>query len=227
MRVWLFLALGIAAVAAWGQQRSFVACPVVRDTKTSPCYLAEYNGETYYLGEQDDQGLMPVKPELKHKVLVEGTVDDGPRVCGGIRLLPVSISVLKEIDPACNTLLPPEPGIEAPPTPFVDRLVAVKDEYTLEYQFNDSTLDPNDAEWLPGIHASSAKVMGYRATSLLSNGERMVEKEGIAKERAEKVAALLRGLGVKNVTADWKSEAEPGDGKGDAGRRRVVITITP
>lgn len=226
MRVWLFLALGVAAVAAWGQQISFVACPIVRDTKTVPCFLAEYNGETYFLETPNDHVGGPT-PQLQHQVLVEGTVDNGPRVCGGIRLKSVSVSVLKEIDSACNTLLPAEPGIEAPGGWMGTLMIGVQREYTLKFQFGDSALDPSSVWWFSSIHGSSAKVMGYRATSLLSNGQRMVEKEGIAKERAENVAALLRGLGVKNVTADWKSEAEPGDGENDAARRRVVITITP
>jgi len=40
----------------------------------------------------------------------------GPRVCGGIPLKPVKLSVLPDLNPACNTILPAEPGIEAPPT---------------------------------------------------------------------------------------------------------------
>jgi len=41
VRWWVGL---LAAAAALGQQRSFVACPVVRDTKTVPCFLADYDG---------------------------------------------------------------------------------------------------------------------------------------------------------------------------------------
>jgi len=47
---------------------------------------------------------------------VEGTVVNGPRVCGGIPLKPVKLSVMPEVSLACNTILPAEPGIEAPPT---------------------------------------------------------------------------------------------------------------
>src|ERR1700722_17485820 len=102
------------AAAALGQQRSFVSCPIVRDTSTVPCFLAEDDGELYYLGIQQDITSDFHPPQLKHEVLVEGTVVPGQRVCGGIPLQPVSISVVKEINLACNTLLPAEPGIEAP-----------------------------------------------------------------------------------------------------------------
>src|ERR1700750_3271786 len=88
----------LIGAAALGQQRSFVACPIVRDTRTVPCFLAEDNGEVYYLGIQQDITSDFHPPQLKHEVLVEGTVAPGPRVCGGIPLQPVVISVVKEIN---------------------------------------------------------------------------------------------------------------------------------
>src|ERR1051325_4292786 len=116
MRPFLGIALCVTGIAALAQQRSFVACPVVRDTKTVPCFLAEYDGETYFLAVQQDIQAEIYPPQLLHEVLVEGTVAPGPRVCGGIALKPVKLSVLPEVNPACNTILPAEPGIEAPPT---------------------------------------------------------------------------------------------------------------
>jgi outer membrane protein OmpA-like peptidoglycan-associated protein len=111
------LLLSLAMIPAiFAQQRSFVACPIVRDTKTVPCFLAEYEGETYYLTIQQDIQAELYPPQLLHDVLVEGTVAQGPRVCGGIPLKPVKLSVLPELNMACNTILPAEPGIEAPPT---------------------------------------------------------------------------------------------------------------
>ena len=87
MRRWI---LPLAAVCAFGQQKSFVACPIARDTRTATCFLAEYDGETYFIGTSQSQHV----PQLKHEVLVEGRVVAGPRVCGGLRLDPVSISVM-------------------------------------------------------------------------------------------------------------------------------------
>src|SRR5262245_37638299 len=101
--------IGIAVLfcaLASAQQKNFLACPIVQDTKTVPCFLAEYEGETYYLGIQQDITAAFHPPQLKHEVLVEGTVKPGPRVCGGIPLEPLSISVIKEVNLACNTLLP-------------------------------------------------------------------------------------------------------------------------
>ena len=242
------LLLLLAAAIAVAQERSFIACPIVRDTKTVPCFLAEYQGELYYLGIQQDITAAFHPPQLKHEVLVEGRVSDGPRVCGGIPLSPLSISVLKEVNLACNTLLPAEPGIEAPPAdrgagpashPLAQasappETLTGRQEFTVLYAFNDDFVDfaamaavRRAAGYAAKIGASAVKVMGYRATTLLSNGERLVEKDGLAEKRAQDVATLLQGSGVTGVTADWKKEAEPGDGKTDSSRRRVTIAVMP
>jgi hypothetical protein len=55
----------------------------------------------------------------------------------------------------------------------------------------------------------------------------MVEKAGLAEKRGQDVATLLRGSGVTGVSADWKREPEPGDGKTDPSRRRVTIAVIP
>jgi outer membrane protein OmpA-like peptidoglycan-associated protein len=238
----------IVAAAAFAQQLSFVSCPIVRDTKTVPCFLAEDGGELYYLGIQQDITADFHPPQLKHEVLVEGTVVPGPRVCGGIPLKPVSISVVKEINLSCNTLLPAEPGIDAPPAPRgpgpssrplqLEKpprpALTGKQEFTVLYSFNDDYLEFGPARVVNEAAAyakqaggASVKVSGYRATSLLSNGQRLTEKAGLAEKRAQNIATLLRGLGVAAITVDWKSDAEPGDGSTDPSHRRVNIVVTP
>ena len=102
------------------------------------------------------------------------------------------------------------------------------------YAFNDDYVDyagqgvvREAAAYAKRIGAKSVKVSGYRATSLLSNGERLVEKDGLAEKRSREVATLLKGLGVAGVQTEFKSEAEPGDGQSDPSRRRVVIEVNP
>lgn len=241
-----FLCGLLLAAFALGQQKSFVACPVVRDTETVPCFLAEYEGELYYLGIQQDITADFHPPQLKHEVLVEGRVARGPRVCGGIPLQPVSISVIKEVNPACNTLLPAEPGMEAPPAPRgagpssrrpepkTREPLTGRQEFNILYAFNDDYLEyganqklNEAAAYAKQIHASSVKVSGYRATSVLSNGNKLVEKAGLAQKRAQNIGRVLKGLGVPGVTVEWKDDAEPGDGITDPSRRRVTIVVTP
>ena len=248
MRFGLFI---LGALVALGQQRSFVSCPIVRDTKTVPFFLAEYEGELYYLGIQQDITSAFHPPQLKHEVLVEGRIasDPGaPRVCGGIPLQPVSISVLKEVNLSCNTLLPAEPGIDAPAAPrgpgpsSLHRTEAAnprktltgRQEFTVLYAFNDDYLEfaanavvTEAAAYAKQIGASNVKVSGYRATTLLSNGDRLVEKAGLAEKRAQNIATLLRGLGVSSTVVESKNEPEPGDGQTDPSRRRVTIVVAP
>jgi outer membrane protein OmpA-like peptidoglycan-associated protein len=250
LRVSLCACVGLLTVvaAALGQQRSFVSCPIVRDTRTVPCFLAEYDGEVYYLGIQQDITSDFHPPQLKHEALVEGTVVPGRRVCGGIPLQPVSISVVKEINLACNTLLPAEPGIDAPPAPRgagpssrrPDTVIAPgqpltgRREFTVLYSFNDDYLEfaankvvTEAASYAKRTGASSVKITGYSAASLLSNGQRLTEKPWLAEKRAQNIATLMRGLGVAILSVDWKIEGEPADGLRDPSRRRVSIMVTP
>jgi outer membrane protein OmpA-like peptidoglycan-associated protein len=213
----------------------------VRDTKTSPCFLAEYEGELYYLGAQADTDDGVRLPQLKHEVLVEGKVEDGPRVCGGIRLRPVAISVMKEVNLACNNILPPEPGIEAPVLPRAEATRAVptpsaknQREFSFLYGFDDDSLSGPSTDTLTEIaaqakrtSASAVQVIGFQASSRLSNGNVLTEKNGLAEKRAQKIATLLKGLGARNVIVGSKDEPEPADGQSDASRRRVVVTIVP
>ncbi len=234
---WCF-GLCVLGAVALGQQKNFVSCPIVRDTKTLPCFLAEYDGELYFLGTQQDVSGEFHAPELKHQVLVEGSVVAGPRVCGGIPLQPVSISVLKEVNLACSTLLPPEPGLDAPVVPRAPEpsrpVLTGKQEFKILYAFDDDFLDyegnqlvTEAAAYAKRVGAANVKVAGYRATTLLSNGEKLTEKAGLAEKRAQNIATILRGLGVSGVTVESKADAEPGDGKADPSRRRVTILVAP
>jgi outer membrane protein OmpA-like peptidoglycan-associated protein len=99
------LALGAGETAASGGHRAFIACPVVQDTATVPCWLASDGKIVYYLGIQVDISAPFHPPQLKHKVLVEGTISHEPRICGAVVLKPVIISVLPELDRTCDTVL--------------------------------------------------------------------------------------------------------------------------
>jgi outer membrane protein OmpA-like peptidoglycan-associated protein len=109
-----------------------------------------------------------------------------------------------------------------------------RQEFTVLYAFNDDYLEyaanqvvTEAAAYAKRIGASNTKVSGYRATTLLSNGNRLVEKAGLAEKRAQNIATLLRGLGVAGIVVESKNEPEPGDGQTDPSRRRVTILVTP
>jgi hypothetical protein len=206
----LFVALfGAAQVNA--QNLSFVTCPIVRDTTTVPCWLAEYKGETYYLGNQGGVAQDFYPPQLNHEVLVEGIIAEGPRVCGGIPLRPVKTSVFLEINRACNTILPAEDGIEAPQSPQRPVTGAAPSwvrsdgpaESTLYFDFDDDFLSLHTAtatqrlaQYFQESKGSEIQVTAFRGSSKLSNGEALIERPGIASARATKVRDILIGLGV-------------------------------
>lgn len=253
-RVLLMLAL---MPATFAQQRNFVACPIVRDTKTVPCFLAEYEGETYYLTIQQDIQAEIYPPQLLHEVLVEGTVASGPRVCGGIPLKPVKLSVLPELNQSCNTILPAEPGIEAPPTrrpagpstrqapvvvgapparqdqlagPFTERAFNILYDFDSSFLFSRDTRVVSQASaYATAAKAKSVEITAHRAASLLSNGRILTENEAIAAQRAGKVADLLRGLGTDpaSITVRVAPEVAKPDGVSDPQNRLVTIRVIP
>ena len=225
-------------------RRNFVACPIVRDTKTLPCWLAEYDGETYFLGLQGSSASAFYPPQLNHEVLVEGTVTNEPRICGGIPLKPIRVSVIAELNRGCNTLLPAEDGMEAPAAParrFVDSMREPgKDtsqrEFTVPYDFDSDYLTLHTTRIVgetvrvaKAIQPAKIEVTGYRATTWLSGGKKFVEAEAIAAKRANKVGEILVGLGLPAATVKIiaKTEPEPCDGVTDADKRRVTIKLIP
>jgi outer membrane protein OmpA-like peptidoglycan-associated protein len=224
------------------ERRQFVACPIVRDTKTQPCWLAEYGGELYYLGQQGGVANDFYPPQLGHQALVEGTVGSG-RICGGIPLQPVKVSVLRELSAACRTMLPAEDGIDAPPPIPAPRgpapswvKVESRDRVTLFFDFDNDFLSlhvttalTNIAKYVAEARASRVQVTGFRAATRLSSGEVLTEREGMGDIRARKVAQTLTGLGVAAalVAVSAPPQAQPADGVNDPWNRRVEIRVIP
>ncbi len=250
MRIVLLLGIALPCLA---QHLNFLACPVVRDTKTVPCFLADYKGETYFLGIQQDITADFYPPQLLHQALIEGTVAPGPRVCGGIPLKPVHVSVMPELDRACNTILPAEPGIDAPPSkrpagpstrqapvstvalppqrpepPFVERQFTIHYDFDSDFLFAQDTRQVTDiAEYAHVSKAHTIEVTGYRGATLLSDGSVLTEKPGAAQLRAQRVAEVLKGLGTPASAVRWVSEPAAANGKADYENRRVTVRISP
>lgn len=254
------LALAAAASAAAapkpGERLSFVSCPMVRDTSSVPCWLAEYEGETYFLTLQTDVSAPVNPPWLGHRVLVEGVVSARDPVCGARVIEPVTLSVLPELDASCNTVLPAEQrydlGFEPPrpPGPSGGRLAfgdpaargagpgapAAQEEFTLSYEF-DGMVVFRHAQGLQRIleaarttHATRIDITGFRSASRLSDGAVMRERASIARDRAGQIRELLRGAGLDTVeyTLRERDLSRRPDGASDAGNRRVVVRlITP
>lgn len=248
----LICAVSGCATLPPSDHRNFVACPIVRDTSTVPCWLAEYEGETYFLTIQTDVSAPVTPPWLGHRVLVEGVVSDEPRICGGIVLKPLALSVMQELDESCNTMLPAEERYNLtfepprPPGPSRGRLsfgdpnmnpeaesTALPRTFELHYEFDGKVMFRH-AQALQKIlafvrqsGATQLTITGYRAASLLSSGERMLEQATIGQHRAEQIAELLKGAGLTGVRYElkWKDVAGKADGIDDAALRRAVVTV--
>jgi hypothetical protein len=234
-------------------RKNFVSCPIVRDTASVPCWLAEYEGETYFLTLQTDVSAPVTPPWLGHRVLVEGTVSSEPRICGGIVLKPVHLSVLSERDASCSTILPAEERYNLtfepprPPGPSKGRLAfdntpptappaAVNPstrEFVVQYDF-DRLVGFSHAGSLSQIlsfaqtvNAREIEIVGHRGAVLLSNGQTMVEEPTIGKQRAEQVSMLLQGANLKGpeYKVRWQDEPTKATGVDDYLFRRVVVTV--
>lgn len=245
--------LAAVSVGSAQQRTNFVSCPIVRDTASVPCWLAEYEGELYFLTLQTDVSAPVTPPWLGHRVLVEGTVSAEPRICGGIVLKPVRLSVLGR-DASCSTMLPAEDRYNLtfepprPPGPSKGRLAfdnapaappspvtLSTREFVVSYPF-DGLVGFSHAGVLTQVlafartaNAREIEIVGHRGAVRLSNGQTLVEEPAIGKKRAEQVATLLQGasLTAPSYTVRWRDEADAASGVDDHLSRRVVITVRP
>jgi hypothetical protein len=252
---WAVAGAAVAAPAP-GERLNFLACPQIRDT-TPNCWTAQYQGETYYIGAQRGPNES-YPPQMKHQVLVEGVVGDGPRICGGVPVKPVRLSVMPELDLKCDSPVLPGDGLTPPTLPPRAPLVSrprdvvggigsfmrsdppqppyTTREFRIDFDFGTDLLvdqmQKRVIEVLTYAKAANAKgirIKGYSATTLLSNGRRLAEPEGLAEQRAKKVARILANFGAPEsaMQVAWADSPESPDGIGDADRRRVTVTVQP
>ena len=179
----------------------------------------------------------------------------GLRVCGGIPLKPLKLSVLSELNLSCNTIFPAEPGIEAPPTrrpagpstrqapvttapppperftaPFSERQWQVNFDFDSAYlNFRATRMLSQVAEFTTASKAKTVELVAQRTTTLLSNGKTITEAEAVSSKRGAAVADLLKGLGVDAGSIKIRSVTsvpQPG-GTTDGGKRVVSIRVIP
>lgn len=250
----LFVSFATVGFAADGSRKNFVSCPIVRDTASVPCWLAEDDGELYFLTIQSDVTSPVTPPWLGHRVLVEGTVSAEPRICGGIVLKPVHLSVMPDLDASCNTMLPAEERYNLtfepprPPGPSKGRLAfdnappaarpstsapPASKEFVVPYDF-DALVGFNHArvltdilEFARAVNARDIEIVGYRGAARLSNGQVLSEDADIGKRRAEQLAMLLQGANVKSPAykVTWQDESAKATGIDDFAIRRAVVTV--
>jgi hypothetical protein len=245
------IAVMVCSTAAEARALAFVACPIVQDTPSVPCWIVEHGGETYYLGIQSDVSAPFNPPSLGHKVLVEGEAKaTGERICGGRVIEPVTVSVMPELSPECDELRVVRPGLELPfepprpPGPSMGRLAFSPPPpapppqppfsaktFVVPYEFEGmvnfktpQALEPMLA-YARAIGASRIEITGYRGATRMSDGSVLVEHEGIATARAGEIVEMLRGAGLDKPQYAVTASERPAVGGPDL--RRVVITVVP
>lgn len=100
----LAIALALTAGRAMAADPvAFVTCPIARDTgpQADVCFLVERDGARIGIANPSDW----TNPQLKHRLLVEGRVDPARTICGA-PALDGRASVLFEVAPECDTVLP-------------------------------------------------------------------------------------------------------------------------
>jgi hypothetical protein len=238
-----------------GERISFVSCPIVRDTRTVPCWLSEYDGDLYYLTIQSDVSAEVQPPMLGHEVLVEGVVADSAPICGGIVLDNVRLSVMPELDANCNTMLPADDRYTIdfnprPPGPSAGRLAFApgpnarpaapppppegKQTVDIYFDFDKgvSFRHPGNlsailrlAEQLP---ARRITVTGVTGAHRLSDGTLLRESAAVGQRRAEEIAGLLTGAGLAVAPdIEWTDGEAEADGVDDWQTRRVRVVLEP
>ena len=199
-----------------GQPVPLLPRPIGRDTATLPCWLAEHQGELYYLGTQGSTSSAFYPPQLLHDVLVEATIADGPRICGGGPLTAVEVSVMPELNRACNAVLPADPRFSAPASPAapIPRFADDTREFVIPFDFDSDYLTLHTTRVIEEAvriarvtKPARVSVVGRRGRSQLQGGRLMTERVGIDRQRAEKVADILVRLGVSQATVREESEA--------------------
>ncbi|MGC1269717.1 MAG: hypothetical protein WA842_03870 [Croceibacterium sp.] len=248
----LTLALATSqAVQAKDQALAFISCPIVRDTSSVPCWLAEFDGQLYYMGIQTDVSADFNPPSLGHKVLVEGTVAaNGQEICGGKVLDPVKVSVLPELSPECNTLLmmedryelpfeaprPPGPSkgrlafTYAPPppmpvAPFPEKTFTIQYDFDGKVNFQTPRFLTPALDYARHVHARRIEITGYRTSVALSDNRVVSEREQMGTIRAQQVADLLRGAGLTDP--EYSVRGVDDAAAGGPEQRRVTIRIIP
>lgn len=238
-----------------GKDISFVACPIVQDTSSVPCWFASDGDTRFYLGIQQEISASFHPPQLGHRVLVEGKVLEGYELCGAPVIHPIKVSVLPELDKQCDDFLPAMPGIEPPPhergpgpsndglEPRARRVAPAKPqppfdarEFVIPFTF-DSAVMPGSVtqivsqaiEYGRDINAQHIVIQGYRASSLLSNGQELIEVPYIANVRAENLHTIFIEAGFPEDKLDVRSQQTylRGNGSQDFLLRKVIITVKP
>jgi len=112
--------------------------------------------------------------------------------------------------------------------PFVEREFIIQYDFDSDFLFARNTRQLTDiAEYARVSKAQTIEVTGYRGSTLLSDGQVLIEKSDVSRLRANRVAEVLKGLGTPASDVRWITEPAPASGATDFESRRVAVRIVP
>jgi hypothetical protein len=134
-------------------------------------------------------------------------------------------------DPAVSLL----PAIPEPPPPSISLPPFGPRQFIVYYPFDSdrgSGPDMNEIWQLVRYAvAADARVIltSYQGSSLLGDGSRMVERPGMARQRAGKLRDIMTGLGLPAGAVELicQDQAIEGDGVDDWQNRRIEVSVVP
>jgi len=167
-------------------------------------------------------------------------------------LSPVKVSVLPELDPSCNTILPAS-GFADPPhhrtpgpsnseerernrqQPAPPEQPFKAESFDVSFAFDvsdhlfarDSRMVSVAANYAKAINAGAIEVIGYRSGALLSDGTRLQERADVASRRLAKVLGMLEHAGADPKLVTSRTSDAEFDGVDDYRTRRVTIIVKP
>ncbi len=253
-------AMTVAVPASAQEYLNFIACPVAQDTgeRSDVCFFVRHNGERYGVSIPPDWG----RPQLGHKLLVEGIVSDDGQECGGV-MIEGRASVMPELSLECDEIAPATPEILAlelgrrpditqeqsamiladPSSSLqIMRLralpvpeVALGRTETIYFPFERDRASGPDAmvmlelarlaEATPG---AEVQIRAFQGATLLDNGEIIAERTDIARQRGEKIAVILTGLGAPEdaIRLEIVDAIPEPTGKADWQSRRAELRVS-
>ena len=104
--------------------------------------------------------------------------------------------------------------------------------YEFDSEFAGITINQlRDAvEYAHAIEATAIRVIGYRASSLLSHGSYLEEIPYMAELRAKELELALKLIGLPQdarLSVEWRDDILQGNGLDDWRRRKAEIIVTP
>lgn len=240
-----------------GDTVSFITCPIAQDRgpEVDLCFFVNYRGQRISLNTQtfDSTGIMLRHQILVEGRVIDAPEDcGGIRIEGMTSALKEISAECNEVRPFEPRFAPPppdparmaemlarlrvDPSISVRPTSNTTALFEgpVPRDWRMGYTFDSDRGDGVALQALVAMvqaavrdDAPSISVHGYRGASRLDSGKVVEEEAGLARQRAEKIAGIIAGLGYprERIRVAWTEAPPRPNGRDDWRNRKVTASL--